>query len=314
MIKRIGKAIQMGFALIGAASVLIVVVFLSAGIYNNRAEILSSFQKKPAPTSAPVSTCKFLGCGAAVGCPEGEGKWEGCGSDKCQAGRCTTPTVNTTVQNNVTQNQTTNNIECLGPDNKQFKTSMKECEDLNRKWGKEPDYFVNCQVHAACGGGTKYMLKSTCGKTYCCMYRDGRNVFLYDKSQCIDSSLVNINTQNNVKTLGNNTYCWNNSYGYGYYTSSGDQCNLDNAKSGTNKACMDSQKIKSDSCATACQNKLNEDRAICAWAYTGPDAGIEQNSDKYGECLNGVGGIGEDYSICLGKCTEQYSQDIKQCN
>lgn len=117
-----------------------------------------------------------------------------------------------------------------------------------------------------------------------------------------------------TSTSSNNVYCWDNIYHYGYYTNSGDKCNSDNARSLSYKTCTDTQKLKNDSCNSECKRKENEDSGICAWAYTGQNAGVEQNSDKYGECLNGTGGAGEKYATCLGKCGEQYANDIKQCN
>lgn len=55
-------------------------------------------------------------------------------------------------------------ITCVGPDDKQFETTMDECKSLNEKWGKQADWIVNCNIHASCGGGTKSMKKSECEK------------------------------------------------------------------------------------------------------------------------------------------------------
>jgi len=81
-----------------------------------------------------------------------------------------TPTVvvKKTVKVNNTQNTNTsidrNQIECIGPDGKQFKTTMDECKKLNEKWGKPVDYMINCEFPPECGGGTKYMKYSECMK------------------------------------------------------------------------------------------------------------------------------------------------------
>lgn len=83
------------------------------------------------------------------------------------------------------QSQTNSNqIDCVGPDNKIFKATMAACEKLNRDWGKEPNYMVNCGIHEKCGGGSVWISNSACKKTICCTYSDGRSVFLYDNSQC----------------------------------------------------------------------------------------------------------------------------------
>lgn len=83
-----------------------------------------------------------------------------------------------------TSNNVGNQIDCVGPDQKTFKTTMAACEKLNRDWGKEPDYMVNCGIHSKCGGGSVWISNSACNNTICCTYSDGRNVFLYDKNQC----------------------------------------------------------------------------------------------------------------------------------
>jgi len=182
----------------------------------------------------------------------------------------------------------------------------------------DTDPIIDCvSSYPNCNGSSIRAPRSQCSKITCCQV--GTNWSVYATVEKCNEAQNNSQPkqqtapQNTTKTQGNNVYCWNNAYGYGYYTSSGDQCNLDNAKLGTYKICMDSQKMKSDSCNSTCKNTLNHDNDICAWAYTGSNAGIEQNNDKYGECLNGPGGSGENYSTCLGKCTEQYTQDIKQC-
>jgi len=176
---------------------------------------------------------------------------------------------------------------------------------------KDPDPPVLCNISDKCGGGTKPLKQSECNNSTCCQIGD-KWIFYQDKSQCTrdQGGQVKYPVQ---QTPGNNYYCWNNAYGYAYYTSSGDQCNLDNSKSGAYKICMDTQKIKSNTCSSSCKLQSDKDSGVCAWAYTGSNAGIENNSDKYGECLNGPGGVSENYGICLGKCTDQYAQDIKQC-
>ena len=214
-----------------------------------------------------------------------------------------TPTIkpkSKTVQSTNTSTTQSGQIECIGPDGKQFKTTMADCKALNEKWGKPVDYMTNCNYSNECvgGGGIKYVKKSECDKP-CTRTSSGSN---------------NNQTNNTRQSPGNNFYCWSNAYGYAYYTSSGDQCNLDNLKSGNYKLCMDIQNGKNDSCKSSCKNELEKNNSACAWAYTGSNAGIEQSSTKYGECLNGSGGSSELYGTCLGNCTDQYGQDIKQCS
>lgn len=85
---------------------------------------------------------------------------------------------------NIDQLAQINQVDCVGPDNKIFKTSMAECEKLNRSWGQEVNYMVNCGIHAKCGGGSVWLSKKACNNTICCTYSNGSSVFLYDSSQC----------------------------------------------------------------------------------------------------------------------------------
>lgn len=182
------------------------------------------------------------------------------------------------------------------------------------------DPLTTCNIHEKCGGGSRLIKESECKNYYCCFLKDGANL-LMTKEKCDhyydnnpSSNTTQPTTQNTQKTQGNNVYCWNNTYGYGYYTTSGDQCNSDNLNSGVYKSCLDSQMLKDNACGSSCKSEADKNTTACKWAYTGfENAGIVQSSDKYGECLNGPGGVSEIYGTCLGKCTDQYSQDIKQC-
>lgn len=225
-----------------------------------------------------------------------------------------TPTQKPVLGASTSKNTSTNSnsIDCIGPDGKEFKTSEAECKKLNESWGKPMDYMVNCNVNSNCGGGTRMIKKSECDNSVCCQIGSSW-IFYTSKDKC-NQDQNSHSSQTTQTSSGNNVYCWNNTYNYGYYTSSGDQCNLDNLESGTYKICMNTQKMKSDTCSSVCKSEENKNSDACAWAYTGPNAGIEQNPDLYGECLNGPGGAGDLYGECLGKCTDQYAQDIKQCS
>lgn len=180
------------------------------------------------------------------------------------------------------------------------------------------DPIIDCvSSHPNCNGSSIKAPQSQCSKIVCCQVVYNGSWSVYPSLEKCDEAQNNSQPkqitvpQNTVKTQGNNTYCWSNAYNYGYYTSSGDQCNLDNLKSSSNKLCNDTQKMKADTCNSACKNTADHDGGICAWAYTGQNAGIEQSTGKYSECLN----ISTDnYGKCLANCTNQYSQDLKQCN
>lgn len=79
-------------------------------------------------------------------------------------------------------NTNTNQIECIGPDGKQFWTSMDNCKKLNQDWGKPVDYITDCSIHSDCGGGTKKMGLIECNNMTCCQYSDKSWHFINKKS------------------------------------------------------------------------------------------------------------------------------------
>lgn len=88
-----------------------------------------------------------------------------------------TPTPTPTQAKSKTQTNTTGSgsqIDCIGPDGKQFKTTMDECKKLNETWGKSVDYMLNCTYPSECGGGVKYIKKSECDKP-CTRVTNGTN-------------------------------------------------------------------------------------------------------------------------------------------
>ncbi len=72
-----------------------------------------------------------------------------------------TSTATPKPTNKVTTN-TGSTITCVGPDDKQFVTTMEECKTLNEKWGKPVDYMTTCNYPIECGGQSKYIKKSEC--------------------------------------------------------------------------------------------------------------------------------------------------------
>lgn len=87
----------------------------------------------------------------------------------------------TTAPNTVSSNSGT--IECIGPDGKQFNTTMEACKSLNEKWGKPVDYIVDCGISLTCGGGSRKLKLSECNNTTCCQV--GSNwIFYLSKDKC----------------------------------------------------------------------------------------------------------------------------------
>lgn len=84
-------------------------------------------------------------------------------------------------------NKISNLIDCIGPDGKQFQTTQKQCDDLNRGWGKEPNYLVDCNIHVNCGGGTRRIPKTQCDNFTCCTFNNGTSSFI-SKDDCSKST------------------------------------------------------------------------------------------------------------------------------
>ena len=82
-----------------------------------------------------------------------------------------TPTV-TNKQIKGISTSTSSLIDCIGPDEKHFKTTETECKKFNDAWGKPVDYIVTCNVSSNCGGGTRSLKKSECDNSTCCQIGD----------------------------------------------------------------------------------------------------------------------------------------------
>lgn len=180
----------------------------------------------------------------------------------------------------------------------------------------DPDPIISCtSSYPNCVGQAGIQVRrSQCSNIICCQVGNTWSIYATRENCTAAQNATRPQQvqvpQNTQKTLGNNYYCWNNAYGYFYYTSSGDQCNADNLKSTSNSICLTTQKMKVDSCDSACKTQADSDRSACYYAYVI----LNSDPDKYGECLNGPGGETEAYGNCLKQCTNQYGEDIKQCN
>lgn len=103
---------------------------------------------------------------------------------------------NTSSSKNNVNNTIGNTIECIGPDGKQFNTTLSECEKLNKDWGREVDYIVDCKIHQDCGGGTQKLAKSICDNSICCEIPKGNWVFYTSKQKCVEDQNSSINSSN----------------------------------------------------------------------------------------------------------------------
>lgn len=90
-----------------------------------------------------------------------------------------------------------NQVECIGPDNKQFNTTITECKKLSESYGKPVDYIVNCRLTANCGGGTRRLKKSECDSGVCCNVGNGWE-FYSSVEKCRQAQSGNTSTSNNI--------------------------------------------------------------------------------------------------------------------
>lgn len=173
-----------------------------------------------------------------------------------------------------------NKVDCIGPDGKQFNTTMEDCKNLNEKWGKQVNYIVNCIIPTECGGGSRTMSKSEC-----------------DKPCQVINNNDNEPQQKNGSGSNLNFYCYDNTYKNSYYTSSGEQCNLDNIKS----ACRGVYQSSYDMCAEDCTWEAKKVSDDCIYNHDEPETTtcLSENSVKHKQCLDSCGST---YQSNLAKC------------
>lgn len=184
--------------------------------------------------------------------------------------------------NTSTTKMNSSRISCVGPDEKQFETTIEECTKLNEKWGKPVDYMVNCKIPPECGGGTKYIKKSECEKP------------------CVRLTQSQTPSTNNSPSTnsGMSYFCVNNVTGYTYYTSSGEQCNLDNLKA----LCVDSaDKFVYDPCMSKCLQEAQDQNGICIYNYDEP---------VRTECL---AANDQAHQECMDECGAKYQEESSKC-
>jgi len=98
-----------------------------------------------------------------------------------------------------TSNEPVSKVECIGPDGKQFWTSLVECQKLNEKWGKPVNYLMECRMSDYCGGGTKRIDLISCENGSCCQLDSGwqfmdRNICASKQNELKSPSTYKINT------------------------------------------------------------------------------------------------------------------------
>lgn len=158
-------------------------------------------------------------------------------------------------------------------------------------------------------------------QTITCTGPDGKQ-FQSTQQECDDfnsawgKSSQTTNTQPAKKqqtaTSTLNYYCYDNTYNYWYYTSSGEQCNADNANSALYQLCTNNVQSFGEykDCQDQCSATFYSDNDICFAAYATQDAYIEYNWDLYMECSNEVA---DNLSACYESCSPVYQKVFDQC-
>lgn len=190
------------------------------------------------------------------------------------------PTIKPKVQVTTNTSNTGSQIDCIGPDGKQFKTTMDECKKLNETWGKPVDYMTNCNIAPDCGGGTIRMSYSQCMKPC--------------SGLPIKSNTNSNNTQTNINPPPSNSKkiavyitSWNTTYycppelvdglktaDVQYKIASGVKSECDNKAStelsNCNSKCINDyypDKAKMDSCMASCDLSYKNSKDYCALRY-----------------------------------------------
>lgn len=65
-------------------------------------------------------------------------------------------------------NSNSNLIDCVGPDNREFKSTKDECTELNASWGKPFEEMINCNFSSNCQGQSLRLKRSECNMAVCC--------------------------------------------------------------------------------------------------------------------------------------------------
>lgn len=175
------------------------------------------------------------------------------------------------------------------------------------------DPITDCvSSYPNCNGESIRLRQSQCKNITCCGFNDGRWEVYPSTEKCTLAQRGSQPTQQTQKpttpTTQLNFYCYDNINKYSYYTSSGEQCNKNNVISSCKYT---AQLTVWDPCTQKCKDTSSQNTQMCLWAYSGPNAAIEENFSLYQECSS------EDtaeYSKCLDACSPSYQDALNKCN
>lgn len=176
-----------------------------------------------------------------------------------------------------------------------------------------PDPIIPCTMSKECGGDIRQIKKSECTNGTCCQI-GSTWIFYPSRDKCLQDQKASQPVVQQApaqrpaqSTSKLNYYCYDNTLKYSYYTSSGEQCNKDNATS----ACKSSTKSSIyDPCMKKCLDTANENDSICIWAYFGANAAMENNPDLYQEC---IAETSKEHQQCMDTCSAPYQEALKKC-
>lgn len=181
-------------------------------------------------------------------------------------------------------------VTCIGPDGKQFETSMDECKNLNEKWGKQVDYMTNCNIQPECGGGTIYMSKSKCDQP------------------C--SGVKPTNGTTTTSTISNTYICKITATGNVIQTKDQLECMKLQTTEMKWSLCQSTADSNKQNCLNVCNQKNSEDNDVCSIGYTGPNALVTNDPTLYGQCLDESR---VEWEACTKPCYDKAASEYKEC-
>lgn len=194
-----------------------------------------------------------------------------------------------------TNTSTKSQTECIGPDGKNFWTSMDECKKLNEKWGKSVDYMTDCNIHPDCGGGTVRMSYIQCMKP-CSGITNAKSV----PSTVVVTSAPSANKTPVFLSYGGYTvYCPSQNVGAVMSINS----TMESKKTVWAKNYNDCTDLyfKTNSCILSCKSTNESDLNSCTSTYG-------YSGDGYSTCNNQAW---DNYSACIAKCSPNSAESCQ---
>jgi hypothetical protein len=166
----------------------------------------------------------------------------------------------------------------------------------------DSDPIIDCDSsYPNCKGTSIRVRRSQCSKITCCQVGNTWSIYPTNE-KCDEAQKTNqpAVTQAPKASSSLNYYCYDNTYKYWYYTSSGEQCNINNLVS----LCKGIVKSTYDFCMKDCLNAANRSSSACINTYV-------SGSDSYNQCQAEVD---KEHQSCMDACSKPYLESSSKCN